>query len=148
MKASPAKVPAFRCAWKIASTSKAVSAIGFSIEDMLAGLRRLDRPFGVARMRRRDVDRLDLRIVEQRLVSVEDARAGERLGEARLLRVARADRDELPGPRALQPAVEILGDGARPDDAPANAGLGSRIHDTCPWGSTYLTAPAVMPAMK
>ena len=63
-------------------------------EHMLAGLRRLDRPFGVAGMRRRDVDRLDLGIVEQRLVAIEDSRAGELLGEALLLRVAGSDRDE------------------------------------------------------
>ena len=73
-------------------------------QDMLAGLRRLDRPFGVARMRRRDVDRLDLRIVEQRLVAVEDARAGERLGEARLLRVARVPiATSFPVRRAFSP---------------------------------------------
>ena len=50
---------------------------------MLAGLRRLDRPFGVARMRRRNVDRVDVRIGEQRLIAVEDAGAGESLRRGR-----------------------------------------------------------------
>ena len=91
MKASPRKVPALRAAWIIASASKAVSAKRLLAQHMLAGFGRLDRPFGVAGMRRRDVDRVDSRIGEQGIVAVEDARARKGLGEAGLAGIARAD---------------------------------------------------------
>ena len=103
-------------------------------EDMLAGLRRLDRPFGVAGMRRRDVDRLHLGIVEQRLVAIEDARAGEFLGKALSLRVAGSDRDQRAAARRLEPAVEILGDAAWSKNAPAHGGCGYGTHQNLiPW---------------
>ena len=52
-------------------------------QHVLAGLGGLDRPLGVARVRRRDVDRLDLGVGEQRLVAREHAGAGELLARTR-----------------------------------------------------------------
>ena len=119
-----AKVPALRAAWIIASTSKAVSAIGFSHQHVLAGLRRLDRPFGVARMRRRDVDRVDLRVVEQRLVAVEDAGARESLRRGPPCPdCACRSRRAVPVRESATPPAKVLGDGARPDDAPADSSV-------------------------
>ena len=128
MKASPRKVPALRAAWIIASASKAVSAHRLFAQHVLAGFGRLDRPFGVARVRRRDIDRIDLRVGEQRLVAVDDARAGKRLGEPGLAGIARADRHELAGARMRDAAGKGLGDAARPDNAPADLFLRKSCH--------------------
>ena len=46
-------------------------------EHVLAGFRRTDRPFGMCRVRRRDIDRLDLGVVEHGLIAVEDPAPGK-----------------------------------------------------------------------
>jgi hypothetical protein len=67
-------------------------------QHMLAGFRCLDRPFGMARMRGRDVDRVHLSVGQQRFVAVMDACAGEILGEVRFAGIAGPYGDELAGP--------------------------------------------------
>ena len=61
-------------------------------EYVLAVLGRLDRPFGMARMRRGDIDGIDRRIGEQGVVAMDDARTGKALGKTRLVGIACADR--------------------------------------------------------
>ena len=58
---------------------------------VLPSFRRLDRPFGMAWMRRRNVDRVHVRIAQQRVIAVEDAGARKAVGEAGLARIARAN---------------------------------------------------------
>ena len=88
-------------------------------QHMLAGLGRLDRPFGVAGMRRRDIDRVDLGVGQQGLGR--SAGTPGKSSASRLARIARADRDEPSGPRVRDAGGEGLGDAARPDDAPAHS---------------------------
>ena len=77
-------------------------------EHVLAGLRRLDRPFGMARMRRRDIDRIDLRVLQQRLIPVEDARARKILRQPRLARIARAIAASSPVRECATPPANAL----------------------------------------
>ena len=95
---------------------------GLLAEHVLAALGRLDRPFGVMRMRRGDVDRLDFRIVDQRLIAVDDPRPGKILRKPRPARIARADRNQLAGPGARDACRERPGDAPRADNAPADGG--------------------------
>jgi len=71
---------------------------GFFTQDMLARLRRADRPEGVQRVGRGDVDGLDLRIGQQGLVRAVAPGDAELLPEpvGRFLRAA-ADRDQGAG---------------------------------------------------
>ncbi len=124
MKASPRKVPARRAAAIIASASGAETAIGFSQSTCLPASGGPDRPFGMRRVRRCDVDRLDLGIAEDRLVAGMDARAGKSLGQSGLFGVAARDRHKPAGPRMRQGVGKCLGDDAGADDAPAYGSAG------------------------
>ncbi len=94
----------------------------FLAEDVLAGFGGLDRPFRVHRMRRRDVDRLDLRVGEQFLVAAVAARdaelRAERLGG--FLRAA-ADGDQPPRFGLRHRLGEGARDGAGSQNAPSQA---------------------------
>src|SRR5699024_1081390 len=96
-------------------------------EHVLAGLGGLDGPFGMAGMRGRDVDGVDLRIVEQGLVAVDDAGAREGVAEPGLIGIARRDRDQLAGPRMLHAIAECLGDAAGANDAPTEFAIGRHV---------------------
>ena len=89
-------------------------------KNVLAGFRCLDRPFGMARMRRGDVDRIDLRISNQRLVAANHARARKIRRVGSLRRIARAYGDKLAGSRMGDAAGECLGNSTGPDNAPAD----------------------------
>ena len=77
-------------------------------EHVLAGLQRPDRPLDVQRVRQRDVDRVDLRVGEQRLVAAVRARepvlGGVRTGA---LRVAAGDGDDLDRVRARRAREDL-----------------------------------------
>src|SRR5690606_9365879 len=99
---------------------------------VFAGLGSLDRPLRVAGMRCGDIDRIDVRIIQQRLVATEDAGLREIGLEAWLVRIARGDGFEFAVLGIEDAAAEILGDGARPDDAPAQGGSVRRHVDAPP----------------
>ena len=75
---------------------------------MLAGFRRLDRPFCVERVGRRDIDRLDLGVGEQRVIALEDTCLGEIGGKARAIRVAGRDSNQRTGSGVGKPAGELV----------------------------------------
>ncbi|MOA34845.1 hypothetical protein D3C78_1562540 [compost metagenome] len=58
---------------------------------ILAGADGLDRPFGMAGMGCGDIDGIDIGIGKQRIVPMNDARTGEGLGQAGLVRIAGGD---------------------------------------------------------
>ncbi len=89
-------------------------------EHVFAGADCLDRPFGMAGVRRGDIDRVDLAVRQQRLIAIDDAGAREVLGKARLVGIAGGDGHELAGARMGDAVREGAGDGARADDAPAD----------------------------
>ena len=89
-------------------------------QHVLAGLGRLDGPFGMAGMGQGDVDGVDLGIGEEGLIAMDDPDAGEVGGEIGPLRVARRYGGEHAMPAAGDTAPERLGDAARPDNAPAD----------------------------
>lgn len=93
---------------------------GLFHQHMLARADRLDRPFGMADMRGGDVDRLDIRVVDQRLIAGDDAGARELFGQARPVGVARADGNEPPGSRMGDTAGESAGDGSGADNSPVD----------------------------
>ena len=88
---------------------------------MLACFRRLDCPFGMTRMRRRNIDRVDLRIRQQSIVACEDARTGEVLGKPGLAGVARAYRDQRRGLRTRDATGKGFRDAARRENSPAGS---------------------------
>ena len=91
-------------------------------EDVLAVLEREDRVLGVQRMRGRDVDDVDVRVGDEvfvRAVRARDAELG-REGSPRL-GAARADGGDVEA-RGAKIAGEGVGDAARGEDAPAQAG--------------------------
>src|SRR6185437_16008183 len=85
---------------------------------VLAGFGGLDRPLAVEGVRGGDIDRIDFRVGEERVITLEDARAAEIGGKAGTVGIAAGDGDELAGLRVRDAAVKRLGDAARPDDAP------------------------------
>ena len=89
-------------------------------QDVLAGLGRLDGPLGVHRVGGGDVDGLHLRVRQQGLVSGVAAGDGELVGErvGRLLPAA-AHGVQHAAFRVEHSLCEVVGDGARSDDAPA-----------------------------
>lgn len=102
-------------------------------EHVLALFGGLDRPFRVKRMDRRDVDRIDFRVVDQCTVAVDDARAREILGKAGLCRIAGADRDDLSVGGFQRAGEEVLRDGAGAENAPADPGRFVHIVPTLVW---------------
>jgi hypothetical protein len=78
------------CRFAAASTVSVSAA-----EDMLARRRRLDRPLRVSGMRRADIDRRDLRIVEHRLVAAVGATIEIGSELLRIGQLAGADGDEF-----------------------------------------------------
>jgi len=88
-------------------------------QHVLAGLERLQRPFDVGVVGQRVVDRVDLRIGEQRLVAVGDPRPVARREAVRLARRAAGDGgDEAAVARLDAGADPLARDLRRPEDAP------------------------------
>ena len=87
---------------------------------MLAGAERLDRPFGVAGMRCRNVDGIHFRIVQQSLIAIDDACAWKMIGKAGPVRIAGSNGNQLAGPGMGNAIGKSPGDGAGADDAPAD----------------------------
>ena len=89
-------------------------------ERVLAGLEGADRPRDVERVGKRHVDRVDLRVVEQRLVGAVRTRdpvlGGKRLGTSE---VARGDGDNLGALDGACGAHDRARRGGRREDAPA-----------------------------
>ncbi len=74
----------------------------------------------MAGMRYGDVNGVDLGVGEQRVVAIENAGAGKRLGQACLAGIAGAERDNRAGARACHAAGERFGDVAGPEYPPAD----------------------------
>jgi len=96
-------------------------------EHMLSGLERAHRPLDVQRVRQRDVDRVDVRILEERLIR---AVRGRDLPLARicvggLLRPAR-DGDEVDHRRLLRARDHLAVDIRRREDAESHASSSGR----------------------
>ncbi|MNE02817.1 hypothetical protein D3C80_953000 [compost metagenome] len=64
---------------------------GFFHQHVLAGPDRLDRPFGMAGMGCGDINRIDIGIGKQRVVPMDNARAGKSFCKAGLVRIAGRD---------------------------------------------------------
>ena len=94
-------------------------------EHMLAGTDGLDRPFGMAGVRRGDIDSVDVLVGEQGLIAIDDACAGELVAETRLVRVAAGNRHQLAAARMGDAIGKSLCDPAGADDAPADWCLSS-----------------------
>ena len=109
MKPSISKRPARSAASKASSTRSAPTVERLLAEHVLARLERADRPLDVERVRQPDVDGLDLRIREQRLVAAVGAvdpalarvRVGTVLVAARDCRDAHPIREAAPARTAL-----------------------------------------------
>lgn len=98
-------------------------------QHMLASLGCLDRPFGMAGMRHRNIDGVDPGIGQQGVITLDDTRAREVGSQVGLARIARGDGRDHAARRTVDATKECLGDAAGFDNAPANFlvshGLGS-----------------------
>ena len=101
MKASPTKVPAFARRGTPHRPRRPQRHRLFD-QHVLAGLGGLDRPLGVAGMRRRDIDGVDLGIARRARSRRRCGRPGT-LRRGRALWIARGDRDQLAGWDAATP---------------------------------------------
>ena len=102
-------------------------------QDVLAGPSRGDRPFGVQVVGQRDVDRVDVRVGEERLVGAVGPRDPE-LGRRPppRARLARGDREDLAARRTAHPRDDLAkGDVGRREDAPARRSAVGSIASPC-----------------
>ena len=76
--------------------------------------------------RRGNIDGVNFRVVQQRRIAVDNAGSGKAFGLARLVRITRADGDQLSGLGMGDATGERLGDIAGSNNTPAN--LGNVIH--------------------
>ncbi|MNL52271.1 hypothetical protein D3C87_1754310 [compost metagenome] len=74
----------------------------------------------MAGMGRGDIDGVDMGIGKQRIVTMDDARAGKGVSKAGLVRIAGGDSLELTRAGMGNAVRKGLGDGARADNAPAD----------------------------
>ena len=137
MKASARKTLAFFAAATMAIASGPVDAERLLAEDVLARLRRPYPPVDVERVRRRDIDGVDGRVGEERLVG-HDAGAGEDIAEAGREGRAARDRLQLSRPRPRQRLREGAGDYAGAEDAPSDR---TGRHAKAPISRHTTTAP-------
>ena len=100
----------------------------FFAQDVLAGLERPDRPFGVKVVRERDVDDVDVGRRDERVVGRERGRDIVRRRERRAaLGVAAGDTDQLGARTSAGRPDEPGSDAARSEDAPAKRGHVQRV---------------------
>ena len=134
MKASPAKVPAFLCAWEHCVDLVSRQCQRLFHQHVLAGLGGLYRPFGMPGMGDRDIDRVDFGVGEEGLVAMNDPRFGKGLGKARAIWVPGGYGRQHAMLAGIDPAAKCLGDAARADNAPADFGVG-HVFPRLPAGS-------------